>query len=455
MVVDENSDATVEDRPGGPSKTVDWNQEWDGLAADGRLRRYKRNVHYLGSPERLMRRAQEAAQERDRGAVVQREQIGKWEYLWVQFLDGEMEAGEPCPRCRGTEFQEVQGYFLRCVACRSLYPVPSDVAGPAAPDIVEFAGIVVRSLDGEPLEEMTIHDEAVVEASWRFLRPVTAAQASFNFAAEGRKSLRSGCPDVVDIADAQIVRFALYVDDRVLAADRYSITASLDFEIEPDDSGGEPLNYKVSSGSDKATLKVSDPRSGAQPTPGDGDRSRLHWNVSILADSDPDQLLRRPDPEELVEFVETVVRSPEGRPIDSVGVDEGVVVDTSWRFLRPLTDVFPTVVFDIDGRKVLRSTPPKVALEPQVVVPAPQIVRFRLAVDKRVLEPGVYSLETRVTFMFEPDGGRRHVYEVKSENAAVLEVRQPGTPDARAQDESRSRLCWSIEPENDRQPSAG
>jgi len=96
----------------GATEERDW-RKW----ADGRPRRLKRGKHYAGDPKPVVRSAQAAATVLGKTAVTTRDSSGEYEYLWVQFVDGEVGPGEPCPRCGGTVLEKVQKHFLRCSAC--------------------------------------------------------------------------------------------------------------------------------------------------------------------------------------------------------------------------------------------------------------------------------------------------------------------------------------------------
>ena len=97
-----------------PGSEPDWT-----LWLDGRPRRLKRGKHYTGEPKPLEKRAKEAAQELGKPAVTSKDGSGEYEYLWIQFVDGEVELGEPCPMCGGHAHGEVQKYFLRCFDLRA------------------------------------------------------------------------------------------------------------------------------------------------------------------------------------------------------------------------------------------------------------------------------------------------------------------------------------------------
>lgn len=93
---------------------------------DGRPRRLKRGKDYTGDPKPLVKNARESAEALGRFAVVSRDSQGKYEYVWVQFVDAEVELGRPCPVCGGTLLEKVQKHFLRCSTCGSVLVVAGD-----------------------------------------------------------------------------------------------------------------------------------------------------------------------------------------------------------------------------------------------------------------------------------------------------------------------------------------
>jgi hypothetical protein len=269
---------------------------WEEML-DGRLRRFKRGVHYQGSGEAFARAARFAARGLARKAVTYRDQIGKNEHVWLQFMDGELENDEPCPRCGNAALEHVQKYFVRCPSCGSMYPLPepeSPPDGPAVEEVVEFLGVTVRSADGRPVEEVSVHEETQVESAWRFLRPVVSAQAYFTFQSEKRNALRSGCPDVVDVSEPQVVRFGLRVDARMLVAGEYLVLPSLEFRVHLEDSDiPEPRFYKLKP-DESVPLRLFDPRAEHERRSDEDERLRLHWTVSIASEDDADPTARRP-----------------------------------------------------------------------------------------------------------------------------------------------------------------
>jgi len=108
-----------------PGRVAAPDRDW-ALWLDGRPRRLKRGRDYTGDPKALIRRAREAAAALDRVAVESRDSQGKYEYVWIQFVDAEVELGRPCPVCAGTRLAKVQKRFLQCESCGSVLVVTGD-----------------------------------------------------------------------------------------------------------------------------------------------------------------------------------------------------------------------------------------------------------------------------------------------------------------------------------------
>lgn len=101
--------------------------QWEDLI-DGRLHRLRRGVDYTGSIKALAEDAQNTATLLGKVAATYKEELGRYESLWVQFLDGKLQIGDPCPRCGGRSLERVQGYFLRCHSCQAVYALSSTSA---------------------------------------------------------------------------------------------------------------------------------------------------------------------------------------------------------------------------------------------------------------------------------------------------------------------------------------
>ena len=226
MLVEARDDANQD----GESREPDW-REW----LDGWPRRLSHGKHYTGDARPLVRSARAAAVELGKVAVASRDSSGKYDYLWIQFVDGEVERGRPCPVCAATELQKIQKHFLRCTTCGSklkalddweieagtfrpadssredddgtaagndqgeagTFP-PADSSredddgtaagndqGEAAPEradedsgrageLAEILGGRVLSADGQEIESPAFWEDFLIEVTMRFLRPLDA-----------------------------------------------------------------------------------------------------------------------------------------------------------------------------------------------------------------------------------------------------------------------------------------
>src|SRR5436190_17774882 len=148
-----------------PSDEVrSWRLPWNELV-DGRLRRFKRGVHYSGPAEALEQEARNAAAELGKTAITFRDNMQVFEYMWVQFVDGRLEEGEPCPKCANTSFEKLQEYFLSCTRCRSFFAITQPkpvVPEPEKPPIAEFLDLKLLSREGDELQEVSIREEVVL-----------------------------------------------------------------------------------------------------------------------------------------------------------------------------------------------------------------------------------------------------------------------------------------------------
>jgi hypothetical protein len=89
---------------------------WDQLV-DGRPHRLKRGKHFRGAVREVQHEAQVVADREGRGLLAVRDLLGnKNQYLWVQFADQELLAGQPC-RCGGRELLRRHERLAHCAAC--------------------------------------------------------------------------------------------------------------------------------------------------------------------------------------------------------------------------------------------------------------------------------------------------------------------------------------------------
>ncbi len=91
--------------------------DWKRLT-DGRVWRVRQGRDFPVSIHDFCDAAREAASLVGKQALFVRDKTNPDEYVWVQFLDGVVTLGEPCP-CGGTSFTRIRAGILRCNSCRS------------------------------------------------------------------------------------------------------------------------------------------------------------------------------------------------------------------------------------------------------------------------------------------------------------------------------------------------
>lgn len=90
---------------------------WDHLA-DMRPHRLKRGKHFRGDLRELQAVAADAASELDLAVHTIRDELRKYQYVWVQFAEFRVDPGAPCPRCGALRLARTGGvHFARCIAC--------------------------------------------------------------------------------------------------------------------------------------------------------------------------------------------------------------------------------------------------------------------------------------------------------------------------------------------------
>jgi hypothetical protein len=88
---------------------------WEKLA-DGRLWRLKRGRQFRGDVRLVTAEAVQVAHDTGRGVRVVRDELGKHQYLWLQFADQAIPLGAPC-RCGSRRILRTHEHFGRCPAC--------------------------------------------------------------------------------------------------------------------------------------------------------------------------------------------------------------------------------------------------------------------------------------------------------------------------------------------------
>ena len=248
---DEQSGAGAEDEAtlepeGAAVGARDW-QVW----LDGRPRRLTRGKHYTGDSKAVAREARKAATRLGRTAVASRDSQGKYDYIWIQFVDGEVEPGRPCPLCGGTTLEKVQKHFLRCSTCgRTLwakdewevaagtYPTASsepledadedDVPGtrprPRGNEHAEILRTRLLAADGAETVQPSLSEDFTLAVEVRFLRPVEWALPSFVLAVRDvGAALRIDCPRPVSASVPETVEARVRVPSHLLVAKDYTV----------------------------------------------------------------------------------------------------------------------------------------------------------------------------------------------------------------------------------------
>jgi hypothetical protein len=269
------------------ARRITWNE-----LLDGRLHRFKRGVHYSGPADALEEEARDAATELGKTAITFRDDMQVFEYVWVQFLDGKLEEGQPCPKCGHTSFEKVQEYFLRCRSCGSLYALTQPkpvIPEPERPPIAEYLDLRLLSAEGDEIKEVSALEELVLEATCCFFRPVRAVQPAFIFFAGGKNILHAACPDVVAIPEPETVRFTLHVAPGVLTPGHYFVApqSKLVLDEDPDDIQKlAPSDTDRTSSQFIRKLHVFDPRAEVPPEHR-GERATLQWGTETAAGGNP------------------------------------------------------------------------------------------------------------------------------------------------------------------------
>jgi len=224
-------------------------RDWSAFL-DGRARRLKRGRDYTGDPKLLVKRARDAAEALGKLVVDSRDSQGKYDYVWIQFVDGEVEKGRPCSRCGGTTLIKIQKHFLRCHTCASLLKAtgdwdvePGEYVAPAPParteamsapdadvdehDGEEFAQILdarVLSRDGREITGPLVDEDFVLHFTFRFLRPVDYALPRVRFSVVGAgPSLRVQPPEPLAPSRADTVDARIRVPGNLFMPRAYSV----------------------------------------------------------------------------------------------------------------------------------------------------------------------------------------------------------------------------------------
>lgn len=204
-------------------------EEW----ADGRPRRLKRGKHYEGSPRVVERAARAAASEMDRAVVTTVDQVAKWEYIWVQFVDQAVEEGQPC-RCGGRHFARHHVRFARCEVCgrttaltepkEPMHVLVSTAAEAASPGDAPFGtitGVRVLSAGGEEVDRVPIDEEVVVEGTFEAPDAELRITPLVNVRTDVVRVFAASTPDSWWPDQAGVYRVEMRIPPDLLAAQSY------------------------------------------------------------------------------------------------------------------------------------------------------------------------------------------------------------------------------------------
>jgi len=253
-------DASAEPDARSPAESdPDWS-DW----LDGRPRRLKRGKDYSGDPKPLVKRAREAAEGLGKLAVASRDSQGSYEYVWIQFVDGEVGLGRPCPVCGGTTLAKVQKHFLRCPRCASTLkaagdwdveagvyaPLPRSPQampwpegaedGPSGEDFAEILGARVLSSDAQPIRGPLVGEDFVLQFAVRFLRPVDLALPRVRLSVDGAGPLlRVQPPHPIEPSARETLDARVGIPGNLLMPRTYSVEVVL--LMVPDRA--RPLDY--------------------------------------------------------------------------------------------------------------------------------------------------------------------------------------------------------------------
>jgi len=260
--------------------------EWQ----DGRPRRLKRGKHYTGDSKLVERRAREAAEGLGRFAVTSRDGAGEYEYLWIQFVEGEVDLGQPCPQCGGTGLLKVQKYFLRCSTCGSTLRVADEadaaageydpleleaagangdnsdaslaggealpkVAVARASELGEIVGVRALSPRGEEVELALAEEGLVLEVTFTTARPRLLAWVGFALTVERRKLLVSGCDDSLELMDPGTHVVTAEIPPHLLSDVTYNVKLGLTLEDPSDGSTAALLDREATSFEGRVELR--------------------------------------------------------------------------------------------------------------------------------------------------------------------------------------------------------
>lgn len=304
----ESTGATVEAPHGtAPTAPAELERDW-GAWLDGRPRRLRRGHDYTGDPKPVVKRAREAAEALGKFAVACRDSQGKYEHVWIQFVDGEVEPGRPCPVCGGTAFEKAQKHFLRCSRCDSILKAANDweveageFASPAPPprteamalpgvadyapvgeDFAQILGARVLSTDGRTIEDPRVTEDFLLHLTFRLLRPVDTALPRIRLSVgDSGPSIRVQPARPFEPSGPETVDAWIRIPGNMLMPRIYSVEFVL--LLLPDRR--RPNNYLRVTASDALAFRVrkAEPRSILDM--GEESQPPFLWNLEVRGDA--------------------------------------------------------------------------------------------------------------------------------------------------------------------------
>jgi hypothetical protein len=132
---------------------LDW-EKW----ADGRAQRLKRKRDFGDiDPGLAIEAAQNAAARMGKGVQAVRDRHFPLKYIWVQFCDGKLKAGQPCP-CGSRRLLRLHTKFVKCPQCGSIFLQGK----PGEADFVDSRPAVrLRQITGLRLAQLMRTDDGV------------------------------------------------------------------------------------------------------------------------------------------------------------------------------------------------------------------------------------------------------------------------------------------------------
>lgn len=202
--------------------------------------------------------------------------VGKTEYLWVQFLDGTLPAGRPCPRCNGTSLTRRQEYFVHCLTCHALYVLLNRPEGmPDKRQVAQLDEFRFLSSRGEPVDEVPQGAGVLVDAQCHFFRPVAGLHLRMVVYAGRHKYLRAELPLTLAVPEAQTVQMTVGIPPGLLTSGVYAVQPWVRYSL-------DEMTFVSLPRPDPLPLTVNEAAADPPDPPG-----QLAWSVRSAHDGRP------------------------------------------------------------------------------------------------------------------------------------------------------------------------